>query len=162
MARAILSLLVAMFVLAAALLTSAAPAALERRADALSGFTTSCSKSGDPLTLKALTFTPSPVVPGKPLNFTLTGDLSKPITAGASIAVKATILGFITVLSTTVDLCSAQGVTCPIAAGNNQVVSFSFNIPSSAPSGLSVAATATATNGDGSEIICVSNPSLVV
>ncbi|KAJ3197181.1 hypothetical protein HK101_005460 [Irineochytrium annulatum] len=143
-------------VAAASPLSAVAPKAV----DALSGFKV-CG-SGNTLTLTSLSYTPSEATPGQPLTVTLTGDLSKDVMQGTKITVKATYLGFITVLNDTADFCSAAGVTCPVQAGNNESLTFSFNIPSSAPKGLKVAVTATAINADGSEIICVTDPSFIV
>ncbi|KAJ3195186.1 Phosphatidylglycerol/phosphatidylinositol transfer protein [Irineochytrium annulatum] len=127
----------------------------------LSGFT-NCGSTSDSLTLTSLSYSPSPVVPGEPLHITVGGNLTTAVTAGASIHVTATVFGFVSVLNEDEDLCSAQGVSCPIQPGDDETLSFSFNIPSNAPSGMTVAIKAVVTNTDGSEVTCVQNRNFVI
>ncbi|KAJ3196148.1 hypothetical protein HDU83_008096 [Entophlyctis luteolus] len=141
-------------------LAIASPIAIAKR-DALDGFNTKCSKSSDTFTITSLTYTPNPITAGSNVTVSVTGTSTKDIVTGASVHVVATILGFITVLDKTIDVCSAEGVSCPIVAANNEVVAFQFDVAPGTPS-LTVDVKATLTNADGSEIVCVENSSLSV
>ncbi|KAJ3301015.1 Phosphatidylglycerol/phosphatidylinositol transfer protein [Blyttiomyces sp. JEL0837] len=127
--------------------------------DPLSGFKV-CGPSTDALVVQSLSYAPNPIVAGQNLNITITGVLSKDVTNGTNIKVTATYLGFIKVLDTTIDLCSQNGVSCPIAAGN-EALTFGIMIPSSAPA-VTVDVVAKAYLPDGTELTCVENKSLKV
>ncbi|KAJ3112988.1 Phosphatidylglycerol/phosphatidylinositol transfer protein [Phlyctochytrium bullatum] len=144
------------FISAIALLSAvlASPVELFRR-DPLSGFSL-CDGNPSALALTSLTYTPAPPQAGQPLSITVSGVTTADVNAGASIRVKATWIFGITVLDQTLDLCSQEGVSCPIPAGNNSIT-FSVQIPSTKPS-IKVSVTADATNADASRITCVKNP----
>ncbi|KAJ3097236.1 Phosphatidylglycerol/phosphatidylinositol transfer protein [Phlyctochytrium planicorne] len=131
---------------------AASPVQLERRA--LSGFSLCDANSVGILAISDLSYTPNPPQASTPLSITVSGVTSQNITS-AQIKVQAKWIFGITVLDETIDLCTQQGVSCPIPAGQNSIT-FSVQIPSTKPS-IKVDVTADVKTNEGSPIVCVRN-----
>lgn len=117
---------------------------------------TSCGSDSDILKIKEIVLSPDPPKGGKALTITATGTNSAVVSPGAEVAVTAKV-GFLTVLSTTLDLCSYAGEVgypCPVAPGD-MTVKFSVDIPSNVPK-LGVNVKAVAKNADGAQLFCMS------
>jgi len=65
-------------------------------------------------------------------------------------------LGPFHVVNQDIDLCNQPGIACPIKAGEEVSVWNVVSVPSYAPAGATVHIKAVSTNGDGSEISCMS------
>ena len=100
------------------------------------------------------------IIAGQPVDFKIKASFTKTITSGAKIHVTAK-LGFITGYENDFDICTTKGISCPLAPGD-QELSFQIDIPSFVPSGITVDVTSVSTNGDGSSLVCINNPSFAV
>ncbi|KAI8903849.1 MD-2-related lipid-recognition domain-containing protein [Gorgonomyces haynaldii] len=119
-----------------------------------------CGKSTDILTrLDEVVLTPYPVVAGQPLVVSIRGATSANITQGASVHVVGK-LAFIPVLTKDIDVCSQPGVTCPIAAGDNEI-QVTQSIPAIAPAG-NLNIEIGVKNGDGAQVACLKGPIKIV
>ncbi|KAJ1559368.1 hypothetical protein HK405_010900 [Cladochytrium tenue] len=154
--RAAAAFFSALLLLVASNAAHASPVALVPRD--LDGF--SLCSSGTPFTLESLTYSPNPITAGSTLTITLSGALTVDVTDGAYVSITAVWLG-ITVLSENIDLCSSEGVSCPIAASNDASLTVSFALPSAAPA-VDVALTANAYNADGTLLTCVTDSSVAI
>lgn len=129
--------------------------------DALEGFKI-CSKVGDALEITAIHYSPHPPVPGQNFTVSATGSLRQDIVAGTTAHVKVVAYGVVTVIDKDYDVCSLQDVKCPIKATQSETISFTFEVPSNAPSKVSVKLNAILKAPDGTEIFCISNPNFIV
>lgn len=122
----------------------------------LSGFKF-CSKPNSPIYVKSIAYTA--VDEGKPVAFSLKVDLSTAITQGAVMDVKIKTFGYLA-NEQKIDLCSAEGVKCPILPGQDITLTWSEVFPSELPfgSGLFGDVSAVAKNADGTELLCMENP----
>ncbi|KUJ11614.1 uncharacterized protein LY89DRAFT_688810 [Mollisia scopiformis] len=100
---------------------------------------TNCGTDTDAISLHSFTLSPDPPVPGSPLTATFDFTANSEILEGAYVDIDVK-LGFIILLSKTIDLCDDSedgvlydtGVSCPIAAGD-YVLTKNVDLPAEIP-----------------------------
>jgi hypothetical protein len=100
---------------------------------------TNCGVETDAIILHSVSLTPDPPVAGSPLSAVFDFTANKEILEGAYVEIKVKV-GFITLLTTTIDLCDDSedgvltdtGVSCPIAAGD-YVLTKNVDLPAEIP-----------------------------
>ncbi|KAF9988303.1 hypothetical protein BGZ80_008620 [Entomortierella chlamydospora] len=110
---------------------------------------TDCA-SGSDLTLNTLYLDPYPICVGQDVCATITGTLSADVTAPSTMSIIGTYFGS-TVYTQSLDVCTL--VSCPVPQSTTSMT-FCFPVLSSAPAGIPVVLTITATNGNGNTLFC--------
>ncbi len=95
---------------------------------------------------------PNPVVHGQVLNVTIYASPISNITSG-SADLSVSVFG-IKVASITFDLCSQMGLKCPLIANRPIVAQLAYDIPASAPSGITANCEVDITDARGSKLSC--------
>ncbi|KAI8604887.1 hypothetical protein EDD21DRAFT_440773 [Dissophora ornata] len=119
----------------------------------------SCASSSSAMQFYHATFTRNPPAPGQDMCVTIVGRLSKPITAGATLHVTASFLGF-KVYDAMLDLCDALAggpTSCPIPT-TATIMTQCLKVPSGVPQGVWINLRAVARSKDGNEYFCFQGP----
>ncbi|KAF9172380.1 hypothetical protein BGX21_003910 [Mortierella sp. AD011] len=112
---------------------------------------TNCA-SGSDLTVTSMTLDPYPLCVGENVCATIVGTLSAPVTSPSTLTVIGTYFG-VTVYSQSIDLCTV--VSCPVAQSTT-TLEVCIPVLSTAPAGIAVDLTISATNGNGNTLLCQS------
>ncbi|KAF8925725.1 hypothetical protein BGZ58_000526 [Dissophora ornata] len=116
---------------------------------------TNCATGATDLTITTFTLAPYPLCINKDVCATGTGQLSAPVTQGATLAIQGKYLGRV-VYTDNQDLCTllgAQGLSCPIPVTLTSITACVL-VKSTAPANVPVALTVLATNGDNNILFC--------
>ncbi|KAF9896947.1 hypothetical protein BX616_006458 [Lobosporangium transversale] len=119
----------------------------------------SCGAATDSFQLSGISYAPNPPKVNQNVCVTVNGSLSKPVIQGSSIRVTGHVWG-LKVYDQTSDLCAAlagSATPCPIATTVTSVT-HCITVPSEVPAGVSITLKATATNGSGERLFCISGP----
>ncbi|KAF9172378.1 hypothetical protein BGX21_003912 [Mortierella sp. AD011] len=115
---------------------------------------TDCAPGSD-LTIDTFTLSPYPFCVGQNVCATGTGSLSVPVTAPSTLTIIGTYFG-VTVYSDSHDVCAlmaAQGYPCPVPTSLTSLTMCIMVLPT-APAGIAVDLTVSATNGNGNTLFC--------
>ncbi|KAF9172382.1 hypothetical protein BGX21_003909 [Mortierella sp. AD011] len=110
---------------------------------------TDCAPGSD-LTVSTLYLDPYPICVGQDVCATITGSLIHDVTAPSTLTIIGTYFG-VTVYSQSLDSCSL--VSCPVSKDTTSIT-FCIPVLSTAPAGIAVDLTISATNGDGDTLFC--------
>jgi hypothetical protein len=121
-----------------------------------------CGEASDPFQISSLSFSPYPIVAGKPVLVTSNGTSATKLAAGAKT--KAVLkLGIVPIYREENDFCfgsAAAGSPCPFPAGK-QTIKFIQYVPGIAPAGtFNLEVTVTSASGD--RIVCFASKVKVV
>ncbi|KAF9165538.1 hypothetical protein BGX21_000771 [Mortierella sp. AD011] len=117
---------------------------------------TDCAPGSD-LTISEFTLSPYPLCVGEDVCATGTGSLSFPVTAPSTLTIIGTYFG-VTVYSDSQDVCAllaVAGQPCPVPTTVTSIT-VCLLVLSTAPAGIQVDLTVSATNGNGDTLFCQS------
>jgi len=112
-----------------------------------------CSGVSDKIGVTGVSLSPDPPVGGQDLKITISGTPTVDVTGG-TLSATIKVLG-IQIASVDFDVCKDLGITCPAAKGKALSGSFTYTIPSAAPSGVTASVEATVKDTSSNELTCV-------